>query len=148
MNLKEKIDSEMVQAAKAKDRLRLSAIRMIKTAVHNKEIDLKRPMTDTDIVQVLASLVKQRNDSIEQFKQGGRQDLVEKEEAELRVVRGFMPEEMSREEVEAEIKKVIHEIGAASIKDMGKVMKAVMPRVTGRADGKMVSDMVKSMLSS
>ncbi|HPL63919.1 MAG: GatB/YqeY domain-containing protein [Syntrophales bacterium] len=148
MSLKERIDSDMIQAAKAKDKIRLSAIRMIKTAVHNREIDLKRPAEDTEILQVLSSLTKQRNDSIEQFRKGGREDLVSKETQELQIIKSFMPAEMSKEELEAEVRKVISETGAAGPKDMGKVMKAVMARVTGKADGKMVSEMVKSILSA
>ncbi len=146
--MKERIDSDMIQAAKAKDKIRLSAIRMIKTAVHNREIDLKRPAEDTEILQVLSSLTKQRNDSIEQFRKGGREDLVSKETQELQIIKSFMPAEMSKEELEAEVRKVISETGAAGPKDMGKVMKAVMARVTGKADGKMVSEMVKSILSA
>ena len=146
--MKERIDSDMIQAAKAKDKIRLSAIRMIKTAVHNREIDLKRPAEDTEILQVLSSLTKQRNDFIEQFRKGGREDLVSKETQELQIIKSFMPAEMSKEELEAEVRKVISETGAAGPKDMGKVMKAVMARVTGKADGKMVSEMVKSILSA
>jgi hypothetical protein len=92
--------------------------------------------------------VKQRKDSIDQFKAGNRQDLVEKEEAELRTVQAFMPQQMSAGEVETEIAKAIAEAGATSVKDMGKVMKVLMPRITGKADGKMVSDLVKAKLSS
>ena len=101
MSLKEKINSEMVVAAKAKDSLKLGTIRMIKTALHNKEIDAKRDLNDAEILQVLSSIVKQRKDSIEQFKAGNRQDLVDKEEYELQVVQAFMPQQMSAEEVEA-----------------------------------------------
>lgn len=148
VNLKEKINSEMVSAAKAKDKIKLSAIRMIKSALHNKEIDLKRELSDEELLQVLSSIVKQRKDSIEQFRKGGRVDLVEKEEKELAVVQFFMPEQLSEEEIETEIEKAIEDVGAVSIKDMGKVMKVVMPRLTGRADGKIVSDKVKAKLST
>ncbi|TSA55944.1 MAG: GatB/YqeY domain-containing protein [Planctomycetaceae bacterium] len=148
MNLKEKINGEMVSAAKAKDKIKLSAIRMIKSALHNKEIDLKRELSDEELLQVLSSIVKQRKDSIEQFRKGGRVDLVEKEEKELAVVQFFMPEQLSEEEIEEEIEKAIEDVGAVSIKDMGKVMKVVMPRLTGRADGKIVSDKVKAKLSA
>ena len=148
MTLKKQIDSEMIAAAKAKDSIKLGAIRMIKTALHNKEIDAKRELNDAEILQVLSSIVKQRKDSIEQFKTGNRQDLVEKEEAELKVVQAFMPQQMSAEAVEAEVVKAISEAGATSAKDMGKVMKVLMPRITGKADGKMVSDIVKAKLSS
>jgi uncharacterized protein len=148
MTLKKKIDAEMVAAAKAKDSIKLGAIRMIKTALHNKEIDTKRELNDAEILQVLSTIVKQRKDSIEQFKAGKRQDLVEKEEAELATVQSFMPQQMSAGEVEAEVAKAITEAGATSVKDMGKVMKVLMPRITGKADGKMVSDLVKAKLSS
>jgi len=148
VNLKEKINSEMILAAKAKDKIKLSAIRMIKSALHNKEIDLKRELSDEELLQVLASIVKQRKDSIEQFEKGGRLELAEKEEKELAVVQSFMPEQLSEEEIETEIEKAIEDVGAVSIKEMGKVMKAVMPRLTGRADGKIVSEKVKAKLSA
>lgn len=148
MNPKEKIISEMVSAIKTKDKTRLSVIRMIKSALHNKEIDLKRELNETELLQVLSSIVKQRKDSIEQFKKGGRVDLVEKEEAELKVVQEFMPDQMSEDEIVSEIEKAIEEIGAVSVKEMGKVMKVLMPRLTGRADGKMVSEKVKAKLSA
>ena len=148
MNLKEKIHSEMVSAAKARDKIRLSAIRMIKAALHNKEIDLKRELNDEELLQVLSSIVKQRKDSIEQFGKAERVDLVEKEEVELKVVQGFMPEQLSEEEIETEIEKAIEEVGAVSIKEMGKVMKVVMSKLTGRADGKIVSEKVKAKLSA
>jgi uncharacterized protein len=147
MSLKEKINSEMVVAAKARDSLKLGAIRMIKTGLHNKEIDAKRELKEEEILQVLASIVKQRKDSIEQFKAGKRQDLVDKEEYELKVVQAFMPQQMSAEEVEAEVVAAIAEAGATSVKDMGKVMKVLMPRVAGKADGKLVSDTVKAKLA-
>lgn len=148
MNIKEKISSEMVSATKAKDKIRLSTIRMIKSALHNKEIELKGELSEADLLQMLSSIVKQRKDSIEQFRKGGRAELVEKEEAELKVVQEFMPEQMSEEKIEAEIEKAIEELSAASIKEMGKVMKVLMPRLTGRADGKMVSEKVKAKLSA
>lgn len=148
MSIKKKVENEMILAAKAKDKLKLSALRMIKTALHNKEIDLKRELNETEMLQLLSSLAKQRNDSIEQFKKGGRTDLVEKEEAELGIIQGFMPEQMSEKDVEEEIGKAIAEVGAAGVKDMGKVMKVLMPKVTGKAEGKLVSELVKKRLSS
>lgn len=147
MDINVKINIEMVAAAKAKDKIRLSAIRMLKTAVHNKEIDLMRPLNETETLQILSGIVKQRKDSIEQFAKGGRIDLVDKETAELKVVQEFMPAQMTDEEVEAIIKEAIMESGAVSIKDMGKVMKVLMPRLTGKADGKAVGDKVKELLS-
>ena len=147
MDINIKINEEMVAAAKAKDKTRLSAIRMIKSMVHNKEIDLMRPLNEAEALQVLAVIVKQRKDSIEQFAKGGRPDLVEKETAELKVVQEFMPTQMSEEEVDSIIKQAIVESGAVSVKDMGKVMKVLMPQLTGKADGKMVSERVKLLLS-
>ncbi|NTW77319.1 MAG: GatB/YqeY domain-containing protein [Syntrophaceae bacterium] len=147
MDINAKINAEMIVAAKAKDKIRLSTIRMLKTALHNKEIDLMRPLTETEILQTLSAIVKQRRDSIEQFAQGGRTDLVEKETAELKVVQEFLPAQMSEEDVEALIKKAIVETGAASVKDMGKVMKVLIPQVTGKADGKAVGEKVKALLS-
>jgi uncharacterized protein len=147
MDINVKINAEMITAAKAKDKIRLSAVRLLKTALHNKEIDLMRPLNGAEILQVLSAMVKQRKDSIEQFSKGGRTDLVEKETAELQVILEFMPAQMTDEEVEEIIAKTIAEIGAASVKDMGKVMKALMPQLTGKADGKMVGEKVKALLS-
>ncbi len=147
MDINVRLNGEIVSAAKAKDKIRLSAIRMLKTALHNKEIDLMRPLNESEIMQILSALVKQRKDSIEQFAKGGRTDLVEKEEAELKVVQEFLPAQISDEEVEALIKKAIAEAGAVSVKDMGKVMKILMPQLTGRADGKTAGEKVKALLS-
>jgi uncharacterized protein YqeY len=147
MDINAKINEEMVTAAKAKDKIRLSAIRMLKTALHNKEIDVLRPLNEVETMQILSVLVKQRKDSIEQFAKGGRADLVEKEEAELKVLQEFMPAQMADEELEALIKKAITEVGAVSVKDMGKVMKVLMPQITGKADGKVAGEKVKALLS-
>ncbi len=137
----------MIVATKAKDKIRLSAIRLLKTALHNKEISLMRQLNENEIMQVLSSMIKQRKDSIEQFGKGGRTDLVEKEEAELKVIQEFLPAQISEEEVDALIKKAIEEAGAVSAKDMGKVMKILMPKLTGVADGKAVGEKVKALLS-
>ncbi len=147
MDIQAKLNEDMVTAAKAKDKIRLSALRMLKTALHNREIDLMRPLNETETMQVLSGLVKQRKDSIEQFAKGGRQDLVEKEEAELKILQDFMPAQMSDEEVETLIQKAIADVGAASVKDMGKVMKVLLPQITGRADGKAAGEKVKALLS-
>jgi hypothetical protein len=147
MDINKKLNEEMVSAAKSQDKIRLSAIRMIKATLHNKEINLMRPLKEDEVLQVISSMIKQRKDSIEQFAKGGRTDLVEKEEAELKVVQEFMPAQISDEEVDAIIKKTIEEAGAVSIKDMGKVMKILMPKLTGVADGKAVGEKVKTFLS-
>jgi uncharacterized protein YqeY len=148
MNIEEKVNSEMIAAAKAKDQVRLSAIRMVKAAMHNREIDLKRKLSEVEFLQLLSSMVKQRKDSIDQFRKGGREDLVNKEEAELKVIQAFMPQQMSEEDVAREIETAIKEVGAIGIKDMGKVMKVLMQRLTGKADGKQVGEKVKEKLSS
>jgi uncharacterized protein YqeY len=148
MNFREKIEQEIVAAARAKDKLRLSALRLIKNGLHNREIDLHREMKEAEFLQMVAGMVKQRKDSIEQFAKGGRTDLVEKEEAELKVVLEFMPAQMSEEDVDAEIAKAIEETGATGPKDMGKVMKILMPKLAGKADGKIAGDKVKAKLSS
>jgi hypothetical protein len=148
MGIDEKVNNEMVLAAKAKDKVRLSAIRMIKTGIHNREIDLKRKMNEAEFLQLLSTMVKQRKDSIDQFQKGGRQDLVEKETAELKVIQEFMPEQMSEADIDREIEMVIKEVAAVGIKDMGKVMKVLMLKLTGKADGKSVGEKVKEKLSS
>ncbi|MBW2558196.1 MAG: GatB/YqeY domain-containing protein [Deltaproteobacteria bacterium] len=147
MDVIEKVSSEMVKAAKDKDKAKLSALRMIKSALHNREIDLKDRFGEKEILQVLSSMIKQRKDSVEQFRNGGRPELAEKEEKEIEVIQGFMPEQMSEEEIKAEIENAIEEAGATSIRDMGKVMKLLMPRLTGKADGKAVGETVKARLS-
>ncbi len=147
MGLKKTLEAELVKAVKSRDKIRLSALRMMKSGIHNKEIDLKRELTEAEFLQVLAAMVKQRRDSIEQFEKGGRLDLVEKETAELKVVQEFMPQPFSDADLEAAIDKAIAETGAAGPKDMGKVMKALMPVISGRADGKAVSEKVKMRLA-
>ena len=148
MTFKNKVDQEMILAAKATDKIRLSALRMLKNGLHNREIDLKRELNEAEFFQLISGMVKQRRDSIEQFDKGGRSDLVEKEEAELKVIREFMPDEMSETELDAIIAEAIRETGAAGVRDMGKVMKILMPRVTGKADGKTVGEKVKLILSA
>jgi hypothetical protein len=122
-------------------------LRLIKNTLHNREIDLRRELEEVEVLQALASMAKQRNDSIEQFRNGGRQDLVDKETRELKVIQEFMPAQLSEEDVSREIEAAIAEVGATSIRDMGKVMKVLMPKLTGKADGKAVGDKVKARLS-
>ena len=146
MALRERLSEEMKNAMKARDDLRLSAIRLIRSAVKNKDIELKRELNDQEIVEVVATLGKQRRESIRMFTDAGRTDLVEKEEKELAVLLDFLPQQLSREEIAALVEKAIAECGAQGGKDMGKVMKALMPHVAGRADGKTVSDVVREKL--
>ncbi|HON59417.1 MAG TPA: GatB/YqeY domain-containing protein [Smithella sp.] len=147
MDINTKLQEEMIAAAKSKDKIRLSVIRLMKTALHNKEISLMRPLQEAEVLQVIASMIKQRRDSIEQFAKGGRTDLVEKEEAELKILQEFMPAQMSEEDLDRLIQEAIREAGAVSVKDMGKVMKILMPKIAGQADGKVVGEKVKAFLS-
>ena len=145
--MQKQISDAMITAAKEKDKETLSTLRMIKSALHNKEIDLKDKFGETEMLQVLASMVKQRRDSVEQFKEGGRLELAEKETREIAVIQRFMPLQLSEEELRTLIEQAIAEAGATGIRDMGKVMKLLMPRVAGKADGKAVGEAVKVQLS-
>jgi uncharacterized protein YqeY len=148
MMFKETVDREMILATKSKDKIRLSALRMLKNGLHNREIDLKRELNEVEFLQLLSSMVKQRKDSIEQFEKSGRMDLVEKEQAELKVIEEFLPAQLSEADLDAAITEAIRETGATSARDMGKVMKVLMPKLTGRADGKTVGEKVKARLSA
>ena len=148
MTFKEKLNEGVVLAAKAKDKIRLSALRMLKSGLHNREIDLKRELGEDEFLQLLSSMVKQRKDSIEQFAKGGRMDLVEKEKAELKVIEEFLPAQLTEADLDEAISEAIREVGAAGVRDMGKVMKVLMPKLTGRADGKIVGEKVKAGLSA
>ncbi len=147
MSLKERLKADMKEAMKAKDKVKLSTIRMINSLIKNAEIEKRGELTDEEIIQLLMKYAKQRKESIEMYEKGGRQDLVEKEKAELAVVESYLPKQMSEEEIREVVKQTIEEIGASSVKDMGKVMKAVMPKVKGRADGSVVNRIVKELLT-
>ncbi len=148
MTLREKIARDYNEALKARDERRLSALRLLRTEMKKREVSgQKRELSDPEILEAVSTLAKQRRESIRLFAQGGRQDLVEKEEAELAVLLSYLPQPLSPAEVEEVIRQVIAETQAAGPRDMGKVMKAVMAKVTGRADGKQVGDMVKEKLS-
>jgi uncharacterized protein YqeY len=147
MPLKDRLTEEMKGAMKAHDDLRLSTIRLVRSAVKNREIELRRELDDNGICEVIASLVKQRRESIRLFGQAERHDLVEKEEKELAVLCAFLPPQLSRAELEELVAKVIVECGAQGGKDMGKVMKALAPHVAGRADGKALAEVVREKLA-
>jgi uncharacterized protein len=148
MKLRDKISADLTSAMKSKEAARLSVLRMMKAAVRNKEIDQRQELEDAQVVQVLISLIKQRKDSIEQFTEGGRLDLADKETAEIKVIEEYLPSAVTGEEIVRAVEAAISETGAASIKDMGKVMKACMARFSGRpVDGAKVSDLVKVRLN-
>ena len=149
MSIQEKIQSQMTDAMRNKDQLRLSVLRMMKTAVKNKEIDKMKPLDENEVMAVLNTLVKQRKDSVEQFRNGGREELAQKEEAEIKIIEEYLPAAASEEDIRRAIDDAVQETGAASMKDMGKVMKAALARLAGKsADGSRVSQMVKEKLSS
>ena len=147
MTLKEQLDDAMKQAMKARDDLRLSAVRMIRSQVKNREIEQKHELDDQAVIEVISTLVKQRRESIRLYQEGNRQDLVDKEEAELAILLGYLPAQLSAAEITELVTRAIGEAGAQGIKDMGKVMKVLTPLTTGRADGKTVSETVKRLLS-
>jgi uncharacterized protein YqeY len=148
MKLSDRVNSDLAAAMKAQDHRRLSALRMLKAAIMNKSVEKGRDLDDADVLQVVASLVKQRRDSIEQFGKAGRNDLVEKESGEIAVLEQYQPPAATAEEIDAAVAAAIAETGAATMKDMGKVMKAVMPRLAGKtADGKTVNEAVRRRLS-
>jgi hypothetical protein len=148
MSLGAKITDEMKQAMRAKQTDRLAAIRMLKNAIANKEKELKRELTDEEIISLVVSDVKKRKDSIEQFAKGGREDLVLAESAGISFLEGYLPEQMSEEKVRQIVSAAVAATGATAMKDMGAVMKEVMPQVKGKADGGLVNQIVKEALSS
>ena len=149
MKLIERITVDMTTAMKAKDQSRLAPLRMAKAALMNREVEKGRALDDTESQQVIASLIKQRRDSIEQFRKGGREDLASREEQEIAALESYLPPPVPASELGAAIDAAIAETGAASGKDMGRVMKSVMSRMTGRAvDGKQVSDLVRKKLGA
>lgn len=146
MGLRDGIMKQMAEAAKAGDKLRLSTIRLLLSAVKYKEVDLKRQLADEEVAAVASTLIRQRHDSIEQFRAGKREDLAQKEEAELKILQAYMPPQLTASEVRELVKKSAEDIGAQGMKDMGKLMKEVMPKLKGKAEGKLINDMVKEVL--
>ena len=147
MSLKQRITSDMTAAMKSKEAARLSTLRMVKAAVQNRGIEKGGELTDEELTKLLQSLVKQRRDSVEQYEKAGRAELSEKERAEIVVIEEYLPQAASREEIESAVSEAVAETGAASMKEMGAVMKAALARLTGKnADGRTVSEVVKSKL--
>ena len=149
MSLSEQIVSDLTAAMKAQDAQRTSTLRMVKAAMMNRKIEKGSELTDEDVQKLLRSLVKQRRDSIEQYEKAGRQELVDKEAAEIGVIETYLPQAASADEIEAAVAAAIAETGATSMKDMGKVMKAAQAALAGKnADGKTISEMVKTKLAA
>ncbi len=147
MSLEERLVEEMKQAMKSNDKLRLSTIRMVRSALKNKEIELRKRLEDEEVVKVIQAMVRKGEESVEQFQTGGRTDLVEKETKEIEVLKSFLPQPLSEGEILAIIDQTIQETQASSPKDIGKVMKSVMPKIGGKADGKRINQLVKERLS-
>jgi uncharacterized protein YqeY len=149
MGISEQVQKDMVEAMRSRDELRLSCLRMMKSALKNKEIEKRSPLDEKEAQQVLSTLIKQRRDSIEQFQKGGRQELADKEAAEIRVIETYLPKALGEEEITAAVKATIAEMGSPTMKDMGTVMKNAMARLQAggaRVEGKTVSEIVKKQL--
>ena len=146
MSLKEQLTADMKEAMKNKEKERLAVIRMVRGAIRQQEIDGQKELGEEDVIAVISKEVKMRRDSIEEFQKGGREDLVEKTQAEIDVLLPYLPAQLSEDEVRELVKAAVEQTGASTPKDMGKVMGVLMPKVKGRADGKMVNTIVKSFL--
>lgn len=147
MSVTERLNQDMKEAMKAKDKLRLSVIRMLKAAFQKESIEQKRPLTAEEEVTILARELKQRKDSLHEFEKANRHDLAEQVTAEITVVMGYLPEQLSEDAVRTVVAEVIAQVGATSASDFGAVMKAVMPRLKGQAEGGRINRVVKELLS-
>jgi uncharacterized protein YqeY len=146
MELKAEIQQTVKAAMKSGDAVTLSTLRLLLSAIQNEEIKVRRALTADEIHKIISTLCKQRAEAIDLFKKGGRDELAQKEAAELKILQGYLPQPLTEDEVQTLIKESISESGAQGIKDLGKVMKLVMPKVTGRTDGKRVNDLAKALL--
>lgn len=149
MSLRDRLTEDLKLAMKSKDQLRMDVIRLIKAAILNKELELKKDLDDAEMSRLMTTLIKQRRDSVTHYEQAGRMDLVEKEQKEIAIIETYLPQPPPLEELERLIASAVEETGARSLRDMGIVMKTVMVRLAGRAvDGKIVSDLVRAKLSA
>ena len=146
MKLLERIDEDLKKAMKARDKARVDTLRMLKSDLQYKQIELGRELSEDDVIGVLSAASRKRTEAMEEFQRGGREDLREKEFVESEIIREFLPEQVSSEELDGLIEGVIAETGASSPKDLGDVMKVLMPRIRGRADGKQVNAAVRAKL--
>ena len=149
MTIVEKVEKDLVAALRAQETLKLSVLRMMKAALMNKKVELGKAVDDPEALAVLRTLAKQRRESVEAFRKGGRNDLADKEEAEIKIVEAYLPAAASDEEIDAAVAAAIAETGAGTAKDMGKAMKAAIARLAGKnADGKRVSEKVRAKLGA
>lgn len=147
MSLNDRLNEDMKQAMKSQDKFRLSVIRMVRSSIKNIEIDQRKTLDDQEVLDVLNREIKQRRDSLQEFEKAGRQDLVDQMKHELDILADYMPKQLSEDEVKAIVQQTIQEVGASSKADMGKVMGALMPKVKGLADGKLVNQIVQQTLA-
>ena len=147
MALKERLDQDLKAAMREKAELKLSTIRMLKSAIKYREIELMKPLDDAGVQGVIASEIKRRRDSVEQYRAANRADLADKEDAEIQILQAYLPQQLTQAELEAKVEEAVKKVGAQGPKDMGAVMKALLPEVQGRAEGKVVSELVKARLS-
>ena len=145
--LLDKLKSDLKEAMKAKDSFKRDTIRFLLSAIKQVEVDTRKELSDEDIIKIIQKSVKQREDAAQQYKEGGREDLYEKETKEAEILKSYLPKQLSDEELEAELKKIIEEVGATSMKDMGKVMGAATKKLAGKADGKRINLTVKKLLA-
>ena len=147
MSLKEQINQDLKEAMKAKDTQKRDALRLLNSAFKQIEVDERKELSDEDVIKIIQKQVKQRNDSIEQYKEAGRDDLVAKEQLEIDYYKAYLPAQLSDEELEVALRTIIEKVGATSMKDMGKVMGSATKELSGKADGKRINQAVKKLLS-
>lgn len=147
MDLKGRLAEDLKGALRSRDPLRASVIRLLTALIRNREVEKRGPLTDSELLQAVTTSCKARREAIEKYRQGGREDLATKEEAELKILEGYLPQALTREELDAEVARAIAATQAASPRDLGRVMGVLMPRLSGRADGKVVSEMVRKALA-
>jgi len=147
MGLKDQLDADLKASMRDKDAARLSVIRMLKSAIKYREIEAMKPLDEAGVLQVISAEIKRHKDSVEQFKAGNRPELVQKEEAEITVLLGYLPAQLGEGELKALVEAAVVKTGASGPRDMGAVMKALLPDVQGKADGRLVSELVKARLS-
>ncbi|GAB6990667.1 GatB/YqeY domain-containing protein [Paenibacillus pini] len=146
MNLSERLNEDMKQAMKSKDKFKLSTIRMVRSTIKNLEIDLKRDLDDSEVLDILSREIKQRKDALQEFEKAGRDNLVASSKAEIEIIGQYLPAQLSEEEIKVIVQQTIQETGASSKAEMGKVMSALMPKVKGISDGKLVNQVVQQFL--
>jgi len=146
MNLSERLNDDMKQAMRSQEKFKLTTIRMIRASIKNLEIDLKRSLDDNEVLEILSREIKQRKDSLQEFEKAGRDDLAKDIAAEIDIISVYLPAQLTEEEIKVIVQQTLQETGASSKAEMGKVMTALMPKVKGRADGKLVNTLVQQFL--